>query len=144
MSNVYVFDFDGTITQSLWRNHHRQERDYSTFDSLLAYDEPNNDVVGFIKMLQSTGQIIIVSTAKYESRRAMVTKWLLENKISPRYIYMRDAGDSETASATVKYKNLQRILLTFSPTEIICIEDDAKCIEMYEANNCIVIPTRRT
>jgi capsule biosynthesis phosphatase len=95
MQKVWCFDLDGTITIDNECKRFTIEDDINYYENV----KPNNDVISFINKLHSSGERIIIHTARgmktcgnnvdlVKSRLGNVTiDWLRKNKVSYDEIY---------------------------------------------------------
>jgi histidinol phosphatase-like enzyme len=87
-----VLDLDGTLNNCDHRQQHARNGDWNKFHSALMDDEPNPDVLWFVRMIEEEHPII-GCTGRNEAFRPLTYKWLDRHKIKLDAILMRPDGD---------------------------------------------------
>lgn len=98
MSKVILVDVDGTLANSLHREHYLETKpkNWSAYYENALEDPVYEDIIWLVKLLKKCGNTILIVTARSEDRRDITTKWLNEKAgLSGVYdkIYMRDIDD---------------------------------------------------
>ena len=98
MSKVILVDVDGTLANSLHREHYLETKpkNWSAYYENALEDPVYEDIIWLVKLLKECGNTILIVTARSEDRREITTKWLNEKAgLSGVYdkIYMRDIDD---------------------------------------------------
>lgn len=99
MTNVWIFDVDGTLANNLHRIKHltaQSKKDWDTFFSEQHKDSPFDAVFGVMNALHATGNKVIILTARDERFREVTLSWLNEHAgfvIDNSDLYMREGGD---------------------------------------------------
>ena len=98
MSKVILVDVDGTLANSLHREHYLETKpkNWSAYYENALEDPVYEDIIWLVKLLKDCGNTILIVTARSEDRREITTKWLNEKAgLSGVYdkIYMRDIDD---------------------------------------------------
>lgn len=98
MSKVILVDVDGTLANSLHREHYLETKpkNWSAYYENALEDPVYEDIIWLVKLLKECGNTILIVTARSEDRRDITTKWLNEKAgLSGVYdkIYMRDIDD---------------------------------------------------
>ena len=98
MSKVILVDVDGTLANSLHREHYLETKpkNWSAYYENALEDPVYEDIIWLVKLLKECGNTILIVTARSEDRREITTKWLNEKAgLSGAYdkIYMRDIDD---------------------------------------------------
>lgn len=144
---LIIFDFDGTLTASLWRKKFYLSKDYDKFHEMVEDDLVNEDIFNvFISALVEDDTKVIISTARPRKHIRSMTNWIsieadfLESKLSSINIFCR--GDSDIRpSMEVKKANIKKLLERYGDDYdfITVYEDRQDCCDMYKEFDMNVI-----
>lgn len=98
MTKVILVDVDGTLANSMHREHYLETKpkNWSAYYENALEDPVFEDIIWLVKLLKHCGNTILIVTARSEDRRQITEQWLNEKAgMSGVYdkIYMRDIGD---------------------------------------------------
>jgi hypothetical protein len=98
MTKVILVDVDGTLANSMHREHYLETKpkNWSAYYENALEDPVFEDIIWLVKLLKDCGNTILIVTARSEDRRKITEQWLNEKAgMSGVYdkIYMRDIGD---------------------------------------------------
>lgn len=122
---IYIFDVEGTLSQSKWREH--LIPDWDLFHANFPQDEPNGAIAEFAKEIIKNKNIFqqnIIITGMMEKHRDMLISWLCKNKIHfmGREIYMRPSDDLRP-SKIYKFEKIKELFGEEKFNEILMIDD---------------------
>jgi hypothetical protein len=140
---VYIFDLDGTLSDSSHRAHIIQEKTADKWDRFSArahLDPPIENVIQILDTLHEEGSEIWIWTGRADNVRAETVKWLHDQTClyegdldKPNALRMRPRGD-HTPDTALK----QDWLKSLSPEDrkriVAVFEDRTRMIEMWRAN----------
>lgn len=111
VNKVIVFDIDGTLANAEHRMHwvSSKPKNWSACDAAIPQDEPHDDIIWLLHMLDSTDNRIIICTGRSENVRDVTEAWLKEHVYNYDALYMRKSGDFRKDSI-VKTELLQQIV----------------------------------
>lgn len=118
---VFVFDLEGTLSFSNWREAHIPN--WPKFESLFKYDPCNELIAGIARDAWDDGQTVIILTGKMVRGSADVKAWLKKHRINYSWLHMRSNDDTRPSEI---YK--AEYMLRFSPDEVAVVFDDRKKI----------------
>lgn len=112
MNSVVVFDIDGTIADNSNRKHfvEQKPKDWKSYNAFMDKDEPINDIIDLLWVLNDSGDSIILCTGREEIYRPTTWMWLEQHRIADKIydLYMRPENDYRS-DAVVKVELLKRI-----------------------------------
>lgn len=119
MPNIYVFDLEGTLSNSKWREHLLP--DYEKFHAAFPEDKPRKEILEINKNLSNhlnMGDIeqipqFYILTGMMQKHSDKARKWLFENKVYYDAILMRDNNDL-SRSADYKLLNIRGIIDSYA------------------------------
>lgn len=86
LSLMWIFDIDGTLAKM---------NDRSPYDwSRVSDDEPYEDVIFMTRMVEGSGNGVIIMSGRDEVCREATEKWLKDNNVCYDHLFMRKAGDN--------------------------------------------------
>ena len=140
MSNLYIFDLDGTLCNIDHRrpilddksNSHRWDDFYEACDK----DTPNKPVVEAMQCLYAQGHEIWFCSGRSESVRWKTWDWLAMNTgLLPKWyqIMMRPIGDSRPDDV-LKQEFLDNMLLEDRKRLVAVFDDRDKVVAMWRRN----------
>lgn len=91
--NIIVSDLDGTISLDTHRNHHLNKpdgtRDWDTYFSLCAADEPNEPIIHLLNMYRDRNYLIYILSGRSETMKEVTMRWLHVYRVPCDLIMMR-------------------------------------------------------
>jgi len=129
----YIFDIDGTLSNTAHRLHHIQKspKDWDSFFGAQHLDREHRHVVGVALLLALTTKIVFC-TGRPETYREVTRRWLNRcgfDSYSP--LYMRPANDRRDDDI-IKSELLDRMILDgFDP--IMAFDDRDRVVAMWRA-----------
>lgn len=141
-----IFDFDGTLTASLWRKQLYLDGKYDDFHEAVSDDIANEKIFDlFASALAEDDHDVVISTARPRKHIKSMTDWIreegsfLKSKFSSIHIYCRSDSDIRP-STEVKKDNLESLLRRRGDDydSIIIYEDREDCCQMYSEFDVIV------
>jgi len=129
---VIIFDIDGTLADCGHRLHHIQggKKDWPAFFGAMADDIAIEPVCDHLRLCADRHPIILCS-GRPEDYRAVTERWLTDNDIEYRALYMRASGDYR-ADDVVKSQLLDGILAD-GHQPILVVDDRPRVIAMWRA-----------
>jgi len=117
MRNAFIFDLDGTLTDSIDRAKKyliKDEKDWDAFYTACATDKPIKPVCAVLKSLYSSGYDILFVTGRPESCRNQTLEWIREHLgdsiADSRHLFMRSAEDGFRADYVSKMRNYHQYI----------------------------------
>lgn len=116
---VYIFDYDGTLSDGTHRLHklptkylHLTES-WLEFNSLSKFDTPFQETIDVMNGLFASGAFIIVLTGRSDAVVEESTQWLYDARANYNVLVMRQAGDNRKDTIIkeefLRYIGLHRI-----------------------------------
>lgn len=130
---MIVFDLDGTLADSKWREHYLNISDWKTFYKESVNDKPIESIYYLIGRLASYKDVAIV-TGRPQEYEEITKEWLSRNHIYYDMFAMRKTGDFRSA-AIVKTELIKN--LNVEPTVIF--EDNPKVAEAFRKEGWFVL-----
>jgi hypothetical protein len=123
-----IFDLEGVITNSGWREHFRIAGEYDKYNELFTMDNPRWPIIAAMSGIQTMFHVAIV-TAKSVEYKEDVEAWLFANNaLYYDELVMRDKNDN-SRSRLVKETYVQQ-----SKNDIVLAYDDRdEILEMYRS-----------
>lgn len=121
-NNVFVFDLEGTLTISKWRNHWAELKQWEKFECLMLHDPENKMICDIARSAYDAGMVVIL-TGKMERGITDARKWLNRYGIRHDWIHMRPNNDFRPSKI---YK--AEYLETYEKSRITMVFDDRKDI----------------
>ena len=92
---IYIFDIDGTLSDTSHRLHfiEKEPKDWAGFFAAAENDEPIWEVITVARSLSVAGHTIVMMTGRSESSRALTMKWLGKYRVPFNKLLMRTEGD---------------------------------------------------
>lgn len=97
---VYVFDYDGTLSDGAHRIHKLPTKDshltesWSEFNRLSIHDEPIESTIHVMNSLYDSGAFIIILTGRSDEVCEISTQWLQYYGAKYNFMVMRRADDN--------------------------------------------------
>ena len=120
---VYVFDYDGTLSDGSHRLHKLPTKDlhltdsWSEFNRLSEYDEPIESTIQAMNSLYDSGAYIIILTGRSDEVCEISTQWLHDAGAKYNVMVMRQADDNRKDTIIkeefLRYIGLHRITAAF-------------------------------
>lgn len=120
---VYLFDYDGTLSDGSHRLHKLPTKDlhltdsWSEFNRLSEYDEPIESTIQVMNSLYDSGAYIIILTGRSDEVCEISTQWLHDAGAKYNVMVMRKASDNRKDTIIkeefLRYIGLHRITAAF-------------------------------
>lgn len=120
---VYVFDYDGTLSDGSHRLHNLPTKDlhltesWSQFNRLSYFDEPIESTIQVMNSLYDSGAYIIILTGRSDEVCEISTQWLHDAAAKYNVMVMRQADDNRKDTIIkeefLRYIGLHRITAAF-------------------------------
>jgi len=109
-NKVIVFDIDGTIANVDHRRHWvaTKPKNWAAWNAGMANDTVHEDIVEMMDLFADKDYQIVLCSGRGDDTRAVTEKWLADNDIPYKALFMRRAGDYRKDSI-VKVELLQQI-----------------------------------
>lgn len=132
--DCYVFDMDGTLSDCSHRLHHVREKpkNYKKFYDDVLLDKPIEPILSIARLLQLGSKNIVISTGRDELCFDATKMWLDIQRIYPKFIFMRNKGDSRQ-DFIVKKEHLDK-MKTLGLTPIAAFDDRTRVVDMWREN----------
>ncbi len=135
MTNVVVFDIDGTLADVSQRRRHLEgsEPDWKKFHTSMDTDTPNVPIVELYRALWDSARFkIVLTSGRHERTRQYTEEWLFWNRIPFGQLYMRPDDDGRP-DHLLKQDFLREI--TSKHGEILFVVDDRQqVVDMWRRN----------
>ena len=133
MSNVYIFDLDGTLADVTHRLHHirKSTPDWNSFNHACEDDTPIPHVVELNRILSVKHGIIICSGRSNDVENKTVS-WLIKHSINYDKLYMRRAKDFR--SDEIVKKEMHDHILGLGHCIKGVFDDRDKVVNMWREN----------
>ena len=135
-----IVDIDGTIADCTHRLHFIKEkpRNFKKFMEGIPDDDPINPMVSLLKIIvdsrTQTPRLIYV-TGRSEEYREQTIKWLNDQQLWVRNLFMRKKGDYRP-DFEVK-RDLLKDIRDKGYFPVLAFEDRDRCVEMYRNHGLI-------
>lgn len=120
---VYIFDYDGTLSDGTHRLHKLPTKDlhltesWLEFNSLSKFDTPFQETIDVMNGLFASGAFIIVLTGRSDAVVEESTQWLYDAGAKYNVLVMRQADDNRKDTIIkeefLRYIGLHRITAAF-------------------------------
>ena len=131
---MYIFDFDGTLSNSDHRQHLADEKRWDEFHSRALIDEPRKEIIELYKLLKSQTYTGIL-TAKPEKYREDVLYWLKRNNLpDPDFLHMRPTGSLYIKATVLKLEICNKIKASYSRDILMVFDDREDIVDMLIKN----------
>lgn len=120
---VYIFDYDGTLSDGTHRLHKLPTKDlhltesWLEFNSLSKFDTPFQETIDVMNGLFASGAFIIVLTGRSDAVVEESTQWLYDAGAKYNVLVMRHADDNRKDTIIkeefLRYIGLHRITAAF-------------------------------
>lgn len=121
--SVYLFDYDGTLSDGTHRLHKLPIKDlhltesWSEFNRLSEYDQPIESTIQVMNSLFDSGAFIIILTGRSDEVCEISTQWLHDAGAKYNVLVMRQADDNRKDTIIkeefLRYIGLHRITAAF-------------------------------
>lgn len=131
-----VWDLDGTLTETDWRNHLAVARNWEEFHAGIPCDQPRPTEVALLKAwccgdAREHNRVAII-TGRNEQYRAATEEWLSRHGIHFDALYMRGFCDRRP-DTEVKAEAYEQMLAE-GKTNIVFVVEDRDCVvEMWRS-----------
>ncbi len=139
MSDIIIFDLDGTIALIDKRRELSTKKDYKIdwdifFDPKnIKLDKPNYPVIELLKLLKSKGFKIFILSGRLNTTKEATLEWLHKNDIEFDQIKMRKNTIKGKYISDVELK--EKWMTEIGKENIFCVFDDRNAlVEMWRRN----------
>ena len=139
MSDIVIFDLDGTIALIDKRRELSTNKDYKIdwdifFDPKnIKLDKPNYPVIDILKLLKSKGFKIFILSGRLNTTKEATLEWLYKNNIEFDQIKMRKNTIKGKYISDVELK--EKWMTEIGKENIFCVFDDRNTlVEMWRRN----------
>lgn len=130
MTNLYIFDLEGTISNHKHRLHllpdksikTKEKHNYDAFHAKFPEDEVHEYIKEMMRALWNASGNIIILTGMMEKHRSMAETWLDYNEIYRSHMIMR-SNDDLTASPIYKMREINKIINDSNYKNVIVFDD---------------------
>ena len=139
MSDLYIFDLDGTLADIEHRKHLLDQRDnpnrWREFYALCGGDEPKHDVINTMERLKDSGASIVFFSGRSDEVRGLTVDWMVAHtsftaeELGFR-LCMREAGDC-TPDDDLKRSWYNNMLLVDRARLIAVFDDRDRIVKMW-------------
>ena len=131
MKLAWVFDFDGTLSNSDQRKHflEGQKKDWDGWYGAMLLDPPHVDIVKFTWIAKREKFASIICTGRDEEYRDKSEEWLFRNVVNYEKMYMRPAGDRR--DDTIIKLELYKKILEDGYNPVLVFEDRNRVVGMW-------------
>jgi FMN phosphatase YigB (HAD superfamily) len=96
MSNkTWIFDMDGTLANSSWRQHHLMDgkKDWKGWNTGMVNDLPNQEIIQFTHIAKEMGIHVIICTGREVVYKQDTEEWLKIHRVPYDMLFMRKEKD---------------------------------------------------
>ena len=143
---IIGFDMDGTLANF----EHRKEdflyspKDWSEINNKSLKDPPHDELLYLNRLLgEDEDNIVIIITARSEASRKHTERWLLNNDVIYKKIYMRDIGDYRP-DYEVKLDLAKKVYEEYGEKLYLVFEDNPQVCDMWRKNNIKCLQVEET
>ena len=133
---VVIWDLDGTLCDTAWRDHHAKRRDWDQFHAGIHLDQPFAHMLFLLRALLCQGAHLLFITARPFRYLEETNLWLANQlHLAPSQftVLMRANGDLRRASV-VKSELLDKYLESRADDEVLfALEDHAPVVAMWRS-----------
>ena len=138
MGSIAIFDFDGTLTKSLWRKKFHTAGKFDEFHDLVESDFRNEKIFDkFLDALSDEKCIVKILTARPTKHIQSMIDWIREEMkdhadISCEKTSILCRGDDDhRPSREIKKENIKKLIAGVDKSIITIYEDRQDCVDMY-------------
>ncbi|AQY55263.1 polynucleotide kinase [Escherichia phage vB_EcoS_ESCO41] len=139
---VYLFDYDGTLSDGTHRLHKLPTKDlhltesWSEFNRLSEYDQPIESTIQVMNSLYNSGAFIIILTGRSDEVCEISTQWLHDAGAKYNVMVMRQADDNRKDTIIkeefLRYIGLHRITAAFDDSPSVVAHFRSLGITTYQ------------
>jgi hypothetical protein len=143
-NNAFIFDIDGTLSDTARRRHH-VEKSPKNWDAFFA-DQINDDALPTAEILRKlfdhTSYEILIVTGRREEYREVTQQWLNKHRLNCTKLFMRPANDKrdDTNIKLEIYNNY--IKLHYNVLAVF--EDRLRLVRMWREQGLFVFNCNQT
>jgi len=110
MSKIIVFDIDGTLANIEHRRQYvaNKPKNWAAFNAGMHLDTVHEDIAFLMDIFADRDDTIILCSGRGEENRGVTEKWLADNDLPYKQLYMRSKKDYRQDSI-VKVELLEQI-----------------------------------
>lgn len=123
---MYIFDWDGTLTNSDHRQHLAEQNRWDEFHSQAHLDEPRWEIINIYEGLMKldSGVAVGILSAKPEKYNSDMWEYLEKHSIDdPDFIICRPNDDLKTKAPQIKLELIEKRLSFDNLSEIVLFDD---------------------
>lgn len=134
-AQAVICDLDGTLCDDRVRRHFidGKSRKYDDYHAALIGDTVNDEVLDTLYEFADAGVTIIYLTGRPEKYRSVTLDWFMRHDIPTGLLFMKRNDNTTQPAAEFKKEIVKRELKSFDIG--YAIEDNGKCVEMFESLN---------
>jgi len=142
MTDLYIFDIDGTLADGSHRVHliQGEKKDWTEYFALCRLDAPIWPVINILKTLRRSGAQILFFSGRSDEVRKETVQWLeaylgnaWDELMAPGVLTMREAGDY-TQDDILKEIWLHRMLDEDRQRLVAVFDDRDRVVAMWRRN----------
>lgn len=139
MTKVIVFDIDGTLANIEHRRSFvaTKPKNWKAFNAGMSLDTLNEDIVAIVDLFADKDYLIILCSGRGEENRLVTEKWLEDNDIPYRKLFMRPAKDHRPDDI-IKVELLQQIRSEFG-NPYLWFDDRTRVVNAIRAEGVRVL-----
>jgi FMN phosphatase YigB (HAD superfamily) len=133
---IYIFDLDGTLTDTTHRQHFLAEtpKRWSEFNAACVNDAPQKHMVELARRLWFASGRIWIWTGRDDLYETQTKAWLWRHGVRFEQLRMRPTG-RHIEDTELKHNWLVEVQSTKDYANIACVfEDRTRMVEMYRRN----------
>lgn len=132
MRNLYIFDVDGTLSDTTHRQHFVQgtPRDWQSFNEQMQFDAPRHNVVDvYLSLQEDPNNVMMMFTGRPEAYRQVTIDWVSALGIRYERLLMRPEGNYDD-DCIIKKAMLDSVTPTFG-TPVMIFDDRNRVVDMW-------------
>jgi hypothetical protein len=131
MTEIAIFDIDGTLADISAREHHvrKHPKNWKAFFAGMANDKAAASIVRLCNILYDAGVYIILCSGRNEEHRPQTMEWLEREGVKYHEIRLRADGDMRS-DVVAKREMLKGIDIS---NVLFVVEDRARVCEMWRS-----------
>jgi phosphoglycolate phosphatase-like HAD superfamily hydrolase len=140
MIDCVIFDIDGVLADARHRLHYLEgsKKQWNKFYEAMDKDPPFNSMITVIRSMSTFAELeVIIITGRPNNFRFETGKWLRDQFILYRKLYMRKEGDHRLGTLVKKELLAQARLDGFNP--VLAFEDTPDTVAMYRSEGILCL-----
>lgn len=135
-----IFDLDGTLAETAWRNHHAVARDWDRFHAGIPHDKPRPVETALLAAWKGASPLgrnrIAIVTGRPERYLRETIDWLDRHGIHFDALFMRQEGDLRS-DVEVKREVLNCMIESNRGNIAFVVEDRDRVVEMWRTHGIL-------